>query len=68
MVCLEHSLYAKLKKKKKKKNDVRQENGVSPLKAENNRGVTNDVMFASAHEKIKYFFLFWAFILSFLWF
>ena len=44
MVCLKHSLYAKLKK-----NDDRQENGVSPLKAENNQGVTNDVMFASAH-------------------
>ena len=33
--------------------DVRQENGVSPLNAKNNRGVTNDVMFAYMHEKIN---------------
>ena len=29
------------------------EMGYSPLKAENNRDVTNDVMFAYAHEEIN---------------
>ena len=32
---------------------VRQESGYSPLNAENNRDVINDVMFAYAHEKIN---------------
>ena len=35
---------------------VRQEKGYSPFNAENNRGVTNDVMFAYAHEKINILF------------
>ena len=39
------------------KTDVRQENWVhvlySPLNVENNWGVTDDVMFAYAHEKIN---------------
>ena len=30
--------------------------GYSPLNAENNRGVTNDVIFTYAHEKINFLF------------
>ena len=37
---------------KLKKNDVRKRRS-SPINAENNRGVTNDVTFAYVHEKIN---------------
>ena len=48
------------------------ETGYSPLNAENNRGVTNDVMFAYVHTKINilfsvlsiFFFLFYDFNLK----
>ena len=40
--------------------------GYSPLNAENNRGVTNDLVFAYLHEKKKTFcFLLWAFLFFF---
>ena len=49
--------------------DVRQENGYSPSNAENNRGVSNDVMFAYAHMKINIllsvFFFFFTFFFHF---
>ena len=66
-VYLKHSLHAKFKI------HVRQENGVN---AEEKRGVTNDVMFASPHEKINsllsvlsiFFFSFFFFFFFFFFF
>ena len=39
--------------------------GYSPLNADNNLGVTNDVIFAYAHTKMNICFLFWAFFFLF---
>ena len=42
--------------------------GYSPLKVENNRGVTNDVMFAYLHETINILLSFWSIYFLFLFY